>query len=229
MPTRLLREGILSSDRIAQLQPEAEVFYRRLMSKVDDHGLFDARPAILQTQLFPLQLQHATENKCKQWLLECAGTKPIPLLVVYEVDGKPYLKMLDTKWQIRSEPKYPRPPDNILEQLFTTANSCALRRSRLSLSLFVDGAAGNATAASRQPKVNGHKIEFDPSKGEFIGITEAQELQWQDAYPAVPIPPAIAQAASWAQANPSNRKSNWQRFLVNWFKREQDKAARVRK
>ena len=43
MPNRIIREGILSSDRVDQLDPPAEVFYRRLMSKVDDHGLFDGR------------------------------------------------------------------------------------------------------------------------------------------------------------------------------------------
>ena len=81
----------------------------------------------------------------------------------------------------------------------------------------------------RPLKQNGHRIEFDQVKGCFVGITEDQELAWQDAYPAVPVPPAIARAAAWVAANPANRKSNWARFLVNWFSREQDKAGRVRK
>lgn len=85
--------------------------------------------------------------------------------------------------------------------------------------------AANATRSP--PKQNG-KIEFDHENGVFKGITEDQELRWQTAYPAVPIPPAIEQAAAWAKANPANRKSNWERFLVNWFSRAQDKAARVR-
>lgn len=71
------------------------------------------------------------------------------------------------------------------------------------------------------------KVGFDFAKGTFTGITEDQELAWQDAYPAVPVPPAIARAAAWLVANPNNRKSNYQRFLVNWLAREQDKAARV--
>lgn len=82
-------------------------------------------------------------------------------------------------------------------------------------------------ASRRGPKVNGSRVSFDPLKGAFQGITEDDELRWQDAYPAVPIPPAIAQAAAWLKANPANRKSNNERFLVNWFKREQDKAGRV--
>ena len=85
-----------------------------------------------------------------------------------------------------------------------------------------------APNASRSPpKANGRRIKFDFQAGAFEGIGEEDELRWQEAFPAVPVPPAIAQAAAWLKANPANRKSNYERFLVNWFKREQDKAARV--
>jgi hypothetical protein len=77
-----------------------------------------------------------------------------------------------------------------------------------------------------QPKK--YRIEFDLQAGAFQGITVEDELRWQDAYPAVPIPPEIGRAAAWLKANPANRKSNCERFLVNWFSRAQDKAARVR-
>lgn len=83
-------------------------------------------------------------------------------------------------------------------------------------------------ATRRGLKVNGHRIDFDPAKGVFTGITEDMELAWQDAYPAVPVPPAIARAAAWLVANPANRKSNNHRFIVNWLGREQEKAGRVR-
>lgn len=84
-------------------------------------------------------------------------------------------------------------------------------------------------ASRREPKAAASRIRFDPETGGFVGITEADELRWQEAYPAVPIPPAIAQAAAWLKANPANRKSNCERYLVNWFKRDQDKAARVQR
>ena len=85
-----------------------------------------------------------------------------------------------------------------------------------------------ADAARRPPKaVNSHKISFDPESAKFKGITEADELRWQDAFPAVPIPPEIDRAAAWAKANPANKKSNWEKFLVNWFGRAQDRAPRL--
>lgn len=81
-------------------------------------------------------------------------------------------------------------------------------------------------SANRRPQKQ-PGIRFDDSTASFVGITEEQELRWQDAYPAVPIPPAIAQAAAWLKANPANRKKNCERFLVNWFSRAQEKAPRV--
>lgn len=85
-------------------------------------------------------------------------------------------------------------------------------------------------AARRAKKVNGaHRIAFNDKTKRFEGITEEDELRWQEAYPAVPIPPEIAKAAAWIAENPANRKSNYGRFLVNWFSRSQDKAIRVKR
>lgn len=109
MPSRLIREGIISSDRVDQLDPAAEVFYRRLLNKIDDHGLYDARPSILLASLYPLRLKRVKEADCSRWLAACVCAR---LVAVYEVGGKPYLKVLDTRWQMRSAPKYPIPPEN---------------------------------------------------------------------------------------------------------------------
>lgn len=115
MPTRLIREGIISSDRVNNLASDEEVFYRRLMSKVDDHGLFDARPSILRASLYPLRLETVTEEDCERWLCACVNAG---LLIIYQIHNKPFLKMLDTKWKARSDPKYP-PPTNNCKQLKT--------------------------------------------------------------------------------------------------------------
>lgn len=109
MPTRLLREGILTSERIELLDAPAEVFYRRLMSKVDDHGLYDARPSILRSSLYPLRVDRVREADISRWMAACQKAGVIAL---YQHDGKPYLQMLDTKWQTRSKAKYPLPDEN---------------------------------------------------------------------------------------------------------------------
>lgn len=107
MPTRLLRDGILTSDAIDLLDFPAEVFYRRLMSKVDDYGLFDARPSILRTSLYPLRVDRVREADIARWIATCEKAGVIAL---YSHGGKPFGKMLETRWQTRTEPKHPLPP-----------------------------------------------------------------------------------------------------------------------
>lgn len=51
--------------------------------------------------------------------------------------------------------------------------------------------------------------------------------RWKVAYPAVDISAEIHAAFEWIRANPANQKSNYQRFLVNWLKRTQDRAPRI--
>lgn len=120
MPTRLLREGILTSEAVDSLDAPAEVFYRRLMSKVDDHGLFDARPSILRASLFPLRTDRVREADISRWMAAC---QKAGLIVLYEADGKPYLCLLKTGWDKRSKPKYPLPPENICKQVLTDPNT----------------------------------------------------------------------------------------------------------
>lgn len=74
------------------------------------------------------------------------------------------------------------------------------------------------------PHANGaSKIDFDGMK--FNGITDTEAVHWQsECYPAISIPDQIARAAEWLKSNPANRKSNYRRFLTNWFGRAQDKA-----
>lgn len=74
-------------------------------------------------------------------------------------------------------------------------------------------------------KSNSQTISFNPEQGDFAGITPEGLNLWRDAYPGVVIEMEIKQAAQWLFANPKRRKKNYQRFLVNWFKRAQDRVS----
>jgi len=74
---------------------------------------------------------------------------------------------------------------------------------------------------------NDKKIIFDTSKAEFQNISDDEKARWQKTYPAIDIHQEILKAAAWLDANPKNQKSNYKRFLTNWFSRAQDKAPRV--
>jgi hypothetical protein len=148
MPARLLREGILSSDRVDQLDAASEVFYRRLMSKVDDHGLYDARPAILRSSLYPLRVDRVREADISRWIAAC---EKAGLIALYTHEGKPYLQMLDTRWTARSEPKFPLP---------TTENKCAQLKTGATLDVFGDGDVVEDDKARRRAAFDAKAIEL---------------------------------------------------------------------
>lgn len=139
MPTRLIREGILTSERVASLSWEAEVFYRRLLSLVDDYGLSDARPSVLRSALYPLQLEKMSECNVQRCLAAC---ETAGLILLFTRNGKSFLMVRDFGQSLRSAPKYPLPdgykaiqvgkskyqlvtPDDDCLQQQTTENSCS--------------------------------------------------------------------------------------------------------
>lgn len=109
MPNRILREGILTSERVERLNWAEEVFYRRLMSVVDDFGRYYARPALLLAACYPLLLKKVSDSDIEKWLSACENAA---LVRVYPAsDGKRYLQLLDFKQQVRATAsKFPPMP-----------------------------------------------------------------------------------------------------------------------
>lgn len=106
MPSRIIRDGILTSERVNTLNWEAEVFYRRLMSVADDYGLYDARPAILRASLYPLQLDKMSECNIQRCLAAC---EKAGLILLYSQEGKSYLMIRSFNQQGKTLPKWPIP------------------------------------------------------------------------------------------------------------------------
>lgn len=127
MPSRILRDGILTSVPINALSPEAELFYRRLQSVVDDYGRYYSNPALVRAACYPLQLKRVSEDDVVRWLLEC--TKQIhkdtkqPLILVYQTDGKDCLQITKFKQQEKTKPKFPAPPQLVTEPLTDRARA----------------------------------------------------------------------------------------------------------
>lgn len=107
MPTRIIRDGILTSDRINMLTPLAELFYRRLMSVADDHGRFPANPTQLRAFCYPMRLDSVKESDIKKYLAECSKAG---LLELYSVAGKDYLQVIDFGQRINGKSKFPEAP-----------------------------------------------------------------------------------------------------------------------
>lgn len=108
MPNRILRDGILASPRMAKLGWPEEVFYRRLMSVVDDFGRYYADPGMLHAACYPRQLNKVSDSDIGKWLTACVNAA---LVRVYPAkDGESYLQLLDFGQQVRAKKsKYPDP------------------------------------------------------------------------------------------------------------------------
>jgi hypothetical protein len=110
MPDRIVRAGILSSEKVCSLSWPAEVFYRRLFSVVDDFGRYDGRLTILRTALYPLQIDKVSDLDVGKWRLETAKAG---LVRVYAIDGKEYVEVLNFGQRLRAaKSKWPSPADN---------------------------------------------------------------------------------------------------------------------
>jgi hypothetical protein len=109
MPTRILREGILRSESVDQLSAGAELFYRRLMSAVDDYGRYPKHPSLLRAALFPLRTDKITSDDITGWLNECERAG---LIEPFLSEGKACIEIVNFKQRIRSQSKYPRVKDS---------------------------------------------------------------------------------------------------------------------
>jgi hypothetical protein len=161
MPNRILREGILTSERIERLDWAEEVFYRRVMSVVDDYGRYYARPALLRSACYPLHLDRVTEADIQTWLSAC---EQAGLIHVYEVDGKRYLELLDFRQQLRAKVcKYPDP-----------VGACVAPATQMHC---------RSSASAEQAQANAHLVGVGVGDGDDSKVDQAKP----DRLPPCPV------------------------------------------
>ena len=108
MASRMIRDGILTSRNVDRLSDAGEIFYRRLLSVVDDFGRYFADPAVLRAHLYPLRLDRMPETAIAALLREVSDAN---LVQVYEDEGKAILQVRKFDQQIRiKRSKFPAPP-----------------------------------------------------------------------------------------------------------------------
>jgi hypothetical protein len=161
VPNRILREGILTSERVDKLAAQAEVFYRRLMSVVDDFGRFDGRIAMLRASLYPLRIDVVREADISHWLAEVQSAG---LIALYAVDGKPYIQLQDFRQQVRAtHSKYPPPPENAKHLRSSCAAGAKRVRTKTYAQTETETIAAQARPAAEKPTNGQGEGEPPPS------------------------------------------------------------------
>ena len=87
MPNRIIKDSISKSETISGLTDFQFRLWVHLITYVDDYGRGDARPAIIKGACFPFR-DRMTNKDIEKGLADLAGAGCV---VLYKVDGKPYL------------------------------------------------------------------------------------------------------------------------------------------
>ena len=114
----------------------AELFYRRLMSVVDDFGRYDARISLLRSSCYPVSFDKVSKNDVEEWLNECVKKGIIKL---YDVDNKSYIEIINFGQRLRKKiSKYPQDTAND-GNVLTNDSKCRLEEKRSRREVEVEG------------------------------------------------------------------------------------------
>lgn len=190
MPNRIIKDTICTSDSIASLSDFQEAFFYRLIVNCDDYGRMDARPAILKARLYPLR-ERLTLKDIQSALRALAD---VGCVEVYEVDGKPYLRLpsWEVHQQIRAKKSRFPAPDVICNQLISDDIKCTRNPIQSEYNTPLPPRGGSVrfvppsvdeVAAYCQERKNGvdaqEFVDFYTSKGWMVGKNKMKD--WQAA------------------------------------------------
>ena len=218
VPNRYIRESAIESEAVNALSWQAEVFYRRLLNRVDDFGRFSANPKILRASLLPLQLDKAKESDIVKLMAECEAQK---LIFRYEGDGKPLLVI--GKWEKgrAATSKYAPPPANIFEQARTFPN---IPQQPQTDSPDSDSDSDNDCDTDSDPDVGPNASASDPA-GKQTDEQWLGQLSESPAYQGIDVRREYAKADAWCR---TNRKQLSRRRFINWLNRIEQPMAGVK-
>jgi hypothetical protein len=231
MPNRILRPW-LDSEAVNSLDNAAEVFFVRLIMAADDYGRFHGSPQLLKSYLYPLKDVRVSD--IPRWIAACVNAG---LIADYEVAGKRYLQIEKFGQRMRQmKSKFPPPPDDCHMTVNCQSSDGQLTAPRRETRGENIKYSDKSSYFSLEPEIDSGnrgkqnvKVSFDyEGDCQFHGIDDDTMERWREAYPALNIDSELLAAGSWLDANRKARKYDIKRFLVNWFKRAQDRA-RVQK
>lgn len=121
MPQRFLRPGITNSERWNSVSFDAQSFYIRILTEVDDYGRCDGRPSVLLGKCFSIWNEQNPDKNIdlQQVLFMLQQLAASRLILIYEADGKRVLQMLQWQERIRAGTISKWPSAQNLQQLDT--------------------------------------------------------------------------------------------------------------
>jgi hypothetical protein len=218
---RSVKPQFWTSEQVAECSPNARLLFIGLWNFCDDYGIHPASVKRAKMEIFPSDDFCSADIRRMVDELIANG-----LLEEYEIAESQYWRV--TGWDKHQKPDtktglYPMPDGQVGGKIRrqNAEESKPIRRTVAEHSppeKEKEKEKENTSVGTEKTK---HVVTF--SDGAFSGINGFAEV-WSKAFPAIDIESETAKAAAWLVANPKNKKSNYARFLTNWFSRSQDKA-----
>lgn len=105
MPTRMIREGLLDSERYSQLSDQGKLFFHHILLLADDFGCLSLSPAYLRRRCF---YDAPSNERIAKLICELVD---VDMLRTYEVDRRALAFIPKFGQRLRvDKPKYPFPP-----------------------------------------------------------------------------------------------------------------------
>lgn len=221
MPSRIIREGITTSEPLSFVSYQAECLFYRLLVTADDFGAFDGRAVIIRARCLPLR--DVTIADVEEWLRELAEHS---LIVQYEAVGQPYVAIPKFKQRTRAgSSKYPLP------ESWQSSGGQVSGKWQSSAGVVGGGGVfvvGGVNDGAEPPAAQPPAITLQLNTGAEHPIHDEQVREFAGLYPAVDVMAELRKMRGWLIANPANRKTagGVLRFVTRWLGQEQDKAGK---
>lgn len=216
MPNRYVRESAIESERVNGLSWQGEVFFRRLINRVDDFGRYTANLALLRASLFPLQLEKVSEDDIARLLKEA---EDCGLLATYCHDGKRFMVLARWEQGRAKESKYPQAPADVCERLQTYVYTRRQMQTYVPDSDSDSDSDTDSDKASQPPVAKAPKRKFTPPSREEIE-PEALKL----GLPQSEIDKFIAYYGANGWKVGRNPMSSWKHALSGWASRWKERG-----
>ena len=229
MPNRIIKDSIRTSKSINAMTDFQFRMWAYLITYVDDYGRGSADPELLKGFVFPRR-KGVTEGTISKTLAELAT---IGSVILYEVDGEPYLCF--PNWSehqtVRNKvSKFPSPADGLI----TSEINCNQLKANVPV---IQSRIQNPESESN-PEGGGEPLEaasppvvsIPLNDGTEFSVSQEQCQEWAGVYPAVNVIQQLREMREWCLNNPAKRKTarGVRSFITRWLAKEQDRGGQKR-
>ena len=218
MPSRILKDSILTDKAFNSLTLTEESIYHRLLVSADDYGIFYADPILLLRILYPRKTD-VTEEVIREGLdhMEEAG-----IISRYTAEGEDYLKICS--WENNQRLRNSRHKFPVPEGEKPTPEPETKEKARQEKP--ADHNVNKKAADSGSKTVDEIIIQLPLNDNTAYNVTQEEITEFSSLYPAVDVLQEYRGMKAWCMSNPHKRKTRngIKKFINGWLANAQKQA-----